>query len=71
MKGDRMLKSQVGEISDLLDQFNCGLLATDVDRDIVFLNAHLREWLGYELEEIVGRPAIDLVPEEVRPLLIA
>ena len=71
MKDDRMLESQVGEISDLLDRFNCGLMATDAERDVVFVNTRLREWLGYELDEIVGRPAIDLVPEEVRPLLIA
>ena len=64
-------EGRIAEISDLLDLFNCGLLATDAERDVVFVNARLREWLGYEIDEVVGRPAIDLVPEEVRPLLIA
>jgi PAS domain S-box-containing protein len=60
------LERHVGELSALLDHVNCGLIATDPDGDLVFVNTPMREWLGYELEEIVGRPSTDLVPEELR-----
>lgn len=69
MEGRSEIERHFGELAAPLDQANCGLLAADEEGDIVYLNGQLREWLGYEPEEVVGRPARDLVPEELRSLI--
>ena len=48
---------------------NCGLIVRDPSGDITFANETLLRWLGYSREELLGRPAEDFTPEELRGVL--
>ena len=39
---------------------NAGLLASDLEGNILWANPPLLRWLGYSYEEILGKPSVDL-----------
>jgi PAS domain S-box-containing protein len=55
----------------VVETMNCGLVASDLDGIIVFANKRLLDWLGYEKDEIVGEPGLNLVIPEHFGLLLA
>jgi PAS domain S-box-containing protein len=55
----------------VVETMNCGLVASDLDGIVVFANKRLLDWLGYEKEEIVGEPGLNLVIPEHFGLLLA
>jgi PAS domain S-box-containing protein len=48
---------------------NCGLVAEDPQGKLVFVNQRLLDWLGYERDELIGRPATVLVPDELHQFM--
>lgn len=57
------------EIARVLADMNCGVVRRDRDGLLVYVNERMASWLGYEPEELVGRPAEFVGPPEVRPLI--
>jgi PAS domain S-box-containing protein len=57
------------ELARAVDRINCGVMARDRDSRILYANDRLHRWLGYEREELVGKPVSSLVPEELREVL--
>ena len=51
------------------DKLNCGLVASTAEGVVILINQKLLNWLGYEEEEVLGRPAEEFVPPELRPIL--
>ena len=63
------LKEKLRDYEHVIDTMNCGLVAQDHEGVLRFANQKILEWLGYERDEILGRPIVDLVPEELRAFL--
>jgi PAS domain S-box-containing protein len=53
----------------VINTMNCGLVAEDHAGILVFANQKMLDWLGYEEDEIVGKPINQLVPSELREFL--
>ena len=53
----------------VIQTMNCGLVAEDHQGILVFANQKILAWLGYEKDEIVGKPINLLVPAELRDFL--
>jgi len=65
----RHLEDRVTDIRSVIDDMSCALFARDAEGRIVFVNERLLEWTGYAKEDLIGRPAEILAPEEVRELI--
>ncbi len=63
------LRAKHPGLAAVADLLNCGFMARDADRVVTFVNQRLLSWLGYSKPELVGRPAENLLPPEIRPLL--
>jgi PAS domain S-box-containing protein len=53
------------QFGPLLDRLSCGFVARDAGGTIRLVNERALGWLGYEENEIVGRPVEDLAPREL------
>ena len=65
----RELKESGEKYKQLLEDINDGYLVIQ-DRKIVFANKRCAELLGYQPEEILGRPFEDFVPPDLRQSLV-
>ena len=63
------LREQLRDYEHLIATMNCGLVAEDPDGDFVFVNQRLLDWLGYERDELIGRTAKALVPDELHEFM--
>jgi len=54
---------------ELLDRMNCGVVAHDLEGNLIFANARLCEWLGYTREELESMQAIDLAPPDLHEVV--
>jgi PAS domain S-box-containing protein len=52
------------DVHEMVAALHCGLVVRDARQKIVWLNDHLLDWLGYKLEELVGRSFEALYPTE-------
>ncbi len=50
---------------DLVDSLNCGMVARGPEGTIHFVNERIRQWLGYEVGELKGKPLEILFPDEL------
>jgi len=50
-----IIKEELSWLRQLLESPHIGILVTDLDRNIVFVNDHLCEKIGYKKEELVGK----------------
>lgn len=62
----RALREKLRDYEQVIETMNCGLVAEDLDGNLVFVNRTLLEWLGYEREEVLGQPVDILLPPELR-----
>ncbi len=70
-KQDTELAPEHRDLMTVVETMNCGLVASDLDGIVVFANKRLLDWLGYEKEEIVGEPSLNMVIPEHFGLLLA
>ena len=57
-------------IFEALDSIHCGLLVRGRNNEIALANERLASWLGYTRQELVGRPTEELVPPELREIML-
>lgn len=57
------------DLAEILDTMNCGVVARDADNRVVFANATLARWLGYERAEMFGAPAEQFFAPDLRDRL--
>jgi len=50
----------------IVETANEGIWTTDKDGRTLFMNDRMLEMLGYEAADVIGKPAVDLAPAEVR-----
>ena len=50
----------------IVETANEGIWTTDRDGRTLFMNDRMLEMLGYEAAEVIGKPALDLAPADVR-----
>jgi PAS domain S-box-containing protein len=65
----RSLRRLVADL--VLETTSSCIWLIDADGRTTFVNAHALKLLGYSEEEMLGRPALDLVEEEQRPAALA
>jgi PAS domain S-box-containing protein len=65
----RSLRRLVADL--VLETTSSCIWLVDADGRTTFVNAHALALLGYSEEEMIGRPAIELVEEEQRPVALA
>jgi PAS domain S-box-containing protein len=65
----RHLEERVTELRGVIDEMSCALFARDAEGRLVFVNERLLEWTGYAREDLIGRPAEILAPQELRELI--
>jgi len=65
----RHLEDRVTGIRQVIDEMSCALFARDDEGRLLFVNERLLEWTGYAREDLIGRPAEMLAPQEVRELI--
>jgi len=63
------LNEKLRDYEHLIATMNCGLVAEDPQGKLVFVNQRLLDWLGYERDELIGRPATVLVPDELHQFM--
>jgi len=63
------LNEKLRDYEHLIATMNCGLVAEDPHGKLVFVNQRLLDWLGYERDELIGRPATVLVPDELHQFM--
>lgn len=63
---ERVTHREEGVFKMLVETANEGVWTTDEQGRIVFMNQRMLEMLGYESEELIGKPALDLAPMEIR-----
>jgi PAS domain S-box-containing protein len=69
---DVLLRAQrYDEVLDILETIGCGLISTDGDGKIGYVNERLASWLQYDKEELLGMQDVDLMPEELRTLFLS
>ena len=59
---------QRDEVFDLYDSAPCGYYSLDRDMRLLRMNVTARGWLGYQWEELQGRPLTDLLTAESKVL---
>ena len=63
------LNEKLRDYEHLIATMNCGLVAEDPHGTLVFVNQRLLDWLGYEREELIGKSANVLVPDELHQFM--
>ncbi len=63
---DRALRESEMRFRMVAESLNEGLAITSLDGDFVYLNRQLAEMCGYSVEELMGRPASIIIPDELR-----
>jgi PAS domain S-box-containing protein len=53
------------QVANAIDMMNCGFMVRARDGRVVYANDCLLDWLGYDREEVEGRPVENLVPPEL------
>ena len=51
------------DVGDIVERINCGVVAADEHRNILFANHRLLRWLDYAMDDLEGRPFTALFPE--------
>ena len=64
-------QQQYDQVLDILDGLGCGLLSTDADGKIGYVNERLASWLQYDKEELRSKQDADLVPSELRKIFLS
>jgi PAS domain S-box-containing protein len=54
------------QVEDLYNNAPCGYHSLDVDGNVVQINNTELAWLGYDRDEVVGKPFVRLLPEAAR-----
>ena len=62
------LERRYRNLTAVIDTMNCGLLGRDRDGRIVFVNDRLLSWLGYTLEEMLGKTVDRFAPPDLHDL---
>ena len=62
-------KTWYQDIDAILGKINCGLVARDRDRKLVYVNDRLLRWIGYERHELLGEETEILIPTDLRFLI--
>jgi len=57
-------------ILEILDGLGCGLISTDADGKIGYVNERLANWLEYDKEELYVKRDADLLPPELREVFL-
>ena len=65
----QQLNEKLRDYEHLIATMNCGLVAEDPHGALVFVNQRLLDWLGYEREELIGKSANVLVPDELHQFM--
>jgi PAS domain S-box-containing protein len=55
-----------GQIQNVLDALNAGIIVRTVDGTILFANDRMLQWVGYTPEELDGQNVRILLPEELK-----
>ena len=58
-----------GQLEQVMDRLNCGLMGSALDGNLSFINQKLLERLGYARSEVVGKPMVQLLPPEIQERL--
>jgi PAS domain S-box-containing protein len=66
-----LAQQQYDQVLDILDGLGCGLLSTDADGKIGYVNERLASWLMYDKEELQSMQDADLVPPELREIFLS
>jgi len=53
----------------MIETMNCSLIVRDPAGDLTFVKETLLRWLGYTGNELLGRPAEDFAPADLRDVL--
>ena len=61
---------QYGQVLEILDGLGCGLVSTDADGVIGYINERLAGWLQYDKAELEGMHDAELIPSELRDLFL-
>jgi PAS domain S-box-containing protein len=64
------LQESQEQYRELVEKMQEGVLTEDTDGIITFVNPKTAEMLGYSMEELIGQPAINIVPETHREKII-
>jgi PAS domain S-box-containing protein len=64
-----LLCEKIRAYEHVIETMNCGLVAEDHDGILIFANQQLCDWLGYQKDEIVGKPINQLVPSDLQEFL--
>ena len=64
-----LLYEEIRAYEHVIETMNCGLVAEDHGGILIFANQQLCDWLGYEKDEIVGKPISQLVPSDLQEFL--
>jgi PAS domain S-box-containing protein len=56
-------------VNEMVAALHCGVAVRDAEHHLVWVNDHLLQWLGYTLDELVGRPVDVLYPPETLEIL--
>lgn len=64
-----LLYEKIRAYEQVIETMNCGLVAENHGGILVFANQRICDWLGYEKDEIVGKPINQLVPTELHDFL--
>ncbi len=69
-KAEEALQSSETRFRSVVESIGEGLLITDVDDVVLYANSRITELTGYTVEEMLGRPAYELLlPQEQWPEL--
>ena len=66
MAVDLGIQKMYGSFIPAIDSMNCGLAVRDTKGTLTFVNERLLNWLLFKKEDLVGQPAVRLVPSELR-----
>ena len=64
------LRDVFRQLAGVIDGLNCGLVGRAPNGIVVFVNQRMLDWLGHAREEVVGRPVLDFVPEELHAIAL-
>lgn len=67
---EQRLKEQVEYHNTIINYMNEFCYTYDLDYRLTFINQRMLDSIGYNAEEILGRPIVDLVPAEDRELVL-
>ena len=65
-KAEEALKESEARYRSIVETAQEGVMLSDLRGRIIFANDRMANLLGYSMEELIGKPGLELVPESVR-----